>query len=40
MMSGITKTFNKPAPGKAGITSLLAIECRRPGLPEPEHSAL
>jgi hypothetical protein len=28
---------NEPAPGKAGITPLLAIERRWPGLPEPER---
>jgi hypothetical protein len=29
---------NHPAPGKAGIPSLLAIEHRCPGLPDPGRS--
>jgi hypothetical protein len=32
-------TPNHPAPGKAGIMSLFAIEHICPGLPEPAHSA-
>ena len=32
-------SFNKPAAGNAGIASRLAIEHRRPGVPEPERSA-
>jgi len=31
---------NHPAPGKAGLASLLAIEHHCPGLPDPERSAL
>ena len=33
------RAANKPAAGKAGIRSVLAIECHWPGLPEPERWA-
>jgi len=35
VMRQLDRGANKPAAGKAGITSLLEIECHCPGLPEP-----